>query len=423
MLRGQITLEGRVPQALPHAVYDRVTAFLPWRLKAPSAEQVAQYEADRAKNPAKYEPRKVRDEALLVSPRGELANAVIYLEKAPKDWKPTPVPHGVARPDQREGRGERLEDTPIAEGSGRATQGSARATQPTLKAEADRFAPHVVLLQVGQSLELAQADAPRVDNFHWEPVRNSPFNIITQKDKPLVVEPKVLRFPEKVPMPIRSDINPWKKSYLLLLDHPFMAVTDAEGRFEIADLPAGTHEFKVWHERAGYLDKKLEVTVDDQPLKPLALAYPAERVAVRADAFMKDALNRSELSLAANWRDSRNEFSWPPKPDQKVVATIELHLKNTSDKPMTVKVPSGECVQRRESKLRDLTITLEPAANSPTTEITIPPHDVISLTQSDVQLDLTGLDAGYWQLRLKTPLHAAACYLPFWLDEPTAPQR
>jgi hypothetical protein len=328
----------------------------------------------------------VRDEALLVSPRGELANAVVYLEKAPKDWKPTPIVNASR----------------------------------TLKAEADRFAPHVVLLQVGQSLELAQADAPRVDNFHWAPVKNSPFNIITQEDKPHVVEPKVLRFPEKVPTQIRSDINLWKKSYLLLLDHPFMAVTDAEGRFEIPDLPPGTHQFKVWHERSGYLDKKLEVTVDDEPLKPLALNYPAERLVVRADTFMKDALNRSELSLSADWRDARNEFSWPPKPEQKVVGLIELHLKNTSDKPVTVKVTSGEWVQRRESKLRDLTITLEPAANSPTTEITIPPHDVISLTQSEVQLDLTGLDAGYWQLHLKTPLHAAECYLPFWIDEPSA---
>jgi len=379
---GQIRVAGRVPKLPPIPVYDRVNAFLPWRLKDPTDKQIADYEADRAKNPAKYEPRKVRDESLLVSPRGELANAIVYLEKAPKDWKPAPIPNASR----------------------------------TLKAEADRFAPHVLLLRVGQSLELAQADAPRVDNFHWQPARNAPFNIMVEKAKPFVVEPKILRTPEKIPAQVRSDINPWKTAFVMLLDHPFMAVTDEEGRFEIPDLPPGTHQFKVWHERAGYLDKKLEVTVSDQPRAPLALSYPAARVISRPDSFLQDALSLSELALSANWLDASNEFAI--KPGQRTLGTIQLHLKNTSDKPVTVGVPSGQWEQRREVKVRDLEITLEPALDAKSMQITIPAGDVISLTQCEVQVDFTGLDAGYWQFQLQTPLHVMPCYLPFWLDGP-----
>ena len=36
-------------------------------------------------------------------------------------------------------------------------------------------------------------------------------------------------------------------------DHPYMAVTDEDGKFEIKNLPAGKHTFKVWHEKVGYL--------------------------------------------------------------------------------------------------------------------------------------------------------------------------
>jgi hypothetical protein len=41
--------------------------------------------------------------------------------------------------------------------------------------------------------------------------------------------------------------------HLLVQDHPYMAVSAGEGSFEIANIPAGKHEFQLWHEAAGYL--------------------------------------------------------------------------------------------------------------------------------------------------------------------------
>jgi hypothetical protein len=43
------------------------------------------------------------------------------------------------------------------------------------------------------------------------------------------------------------------KSYVIVLDHPYMAVTDDKGTFEMKNIPAGTRPFTFWHESPGYL--------------------------------------------------------------------------------------------------------------------------------------------------------------------------
>jgi hypothetical protein len=50
-------------------------------------------------------------------------------------------------------------------------------------------------------------------------------------------------------------------AWWMVVDHPYAAVTNDKGEFEIGELPDGTHAFRVWHEKSGYLEKKLEVTV------------------------------------------------------------------------------------------------------------------------------------------------------------------
>jgi hypothetical protein len=51
------------------------------------------------------------------------------------------------------------------------------------------------------------------------------------------------------------------KAHWLILDHPYAAITDADGKFTIKDLPAGDHEVVVWHEGPGYIERKLKVKI------------------------------------------------------------------------------------------------------------------------------------------------------------------
>jgi len=66
-----------------------------------------------------------------------------------------------------------------------------------------------------------------------------------------------------LPIQVKCDLHSWMQAYWLVLDHPYSAITQADGTFEIKDLPVGTHQFRVWHERVGYLERSLKVKIKD----------------------------------------------------------------------------------------------------------------------------------------------------------------
>ncbi|MEN8263761.1 MAG: carboxypeptidase-like regulatory domain-containing protein [Nitrospirota bacterium] len=58
---------------------------------------------------------------------------------------------------------------------------------------------------------------------------------------------------------IRSNTHNWIRGYIFVFDHPYAAVTDQYGAFEMDGLPAGDYVLKVWHEGFGMQEKKISV--------------------------------------------------------------------------------------------------------------------------------------------------------------------
>lgn len=58
---------------------------------------------------------------------------------------------------------------------------------------------------------------------------------------------------ERLPVELKCDVHPWMSGWIMIMDHPFVAVTDAEGNFEIKGVPAGTQNLVVWQPKAGYV--------------------------------------------------------------------------------------------------------------------------------------------------------------------------
>lgn len=51
---------------------------------------------------------------------------------------------------------------------------------------------------------------------------------------------------------MRCDIShPWMTAFVFVSPHPYGAVSDVAGRFQIKGLPAGSYTLDVWHERLG----------------------------------------------------------------------------------------------------------------------------------------------------------------------------
>ena len=51
---------------------------------------------------------------------------------------------------------------------------------------------------------------------------------------------------EKLPMPVACNIHPWMQGFVLIKDHPFMGVSDANGKLTIKNVPTGSRTFQLW---------------------------------------------------------------------------------------------------------------------------------------------------------------------------------
>ena len=65
-------------------------------------------------------------------------------------------------------------------------------------------------------------------------------------------------------------------AFHLPLDHGYAAVTDAQGKFVIKGLPAGSHVLKVWHESGKLLERGYKVTIKAGE-NPVELKYAAAK--------------------------------------------------------------------------------------------------------------------------------------------------
>jgi len=120
------------------------------------------------------------------------------------------------------------------------------------KAELDQknceFLPHVLAIHQDQALVIKSSD-PVNHNVRYAAFANSPFNqIMAPKGE---IEVKLVA--ERRPIVVACDIHSWMKAYIMVFDHPFFAVTGADGAFEIKGVPAGEQNLVLWQERVGYV--------------------------------------------------------------------------------------------------------------------------------------------------------------------------
>jgi len=162
----------------------------------------------------------VTDEEVVVGAAGELANVFVFIKNPPAGSYPAP-------------------STPV-----------------TLDQKGCRYYPHVNAIQVGQKLEIKNDDAT-LHNVHAMPAVNSQFN----EGQPVqgMVADKTFDKAETTPFKIKCDVHGWMKSWMAVMPHPFYAVSQADGKFTIANLPPGTYTLVAWHEKYGQQEQSITV--------------------------------------------------------------------------------------------------------------------------------------------------------------------
>lgn len=116
-----------------------------------------------------------------------------------------------------------------------------------------RFVPHVLVAGVGQFIVLKNSD-PILHTAHALFKDQPHFNVglypgrVSRKPLASAGTAKIL-----------CEVHPWMTAYIAVTDHPYHAITDLYGEYQIQDVPPGTYKLKIWHELLGAQEKSVEV--------------------------------------------------------------------------------------------------------------------------------------------------------------------
>jgi len=149
-------------------------------------------------------------ERLIVGPQGGVANTIVYLKNI-SSGKAMDLPEQRRHLDQRH----------------------------------CHYIPHILLVPENAALDIKSSDAT-LHTVHMEGAAtyNLPFPFVNQ------VTSRTMSTPGLVHLRCNGG-HVWMNAEMMVVSHPYYAVTDETGRFELTDVPAGTYRIEAWHEGWG----------------------------------------------------------------------------------------------------------------------------------------------------------------------------
>jgi plastocyanin len=141
------------------------------------------------------------------------------------------------------------------------------------------FHPHVLGIMAGQQVTLKSSD-PKNHNVNIK-LKASGFNQTVGGGQSF---PFKASGPERTPGQVVCDIHPWMISWWMVLDNPYIAVTDAKGNFEIKNAPAGTQKVVVWQEAVGFITPQSGQEVTLKAGEPTTLDLSIDSAKVRPES-------------------------------------------------------------------------------------------------------------------------------------------
>ena len=118
------------------------------------------------------------------------------------------------------------------------------------------YEPYVSAVQAGQTFDIRNSDA-LMHNVNAGPKVNKGFNFA--QGNAGQVNPK--SFPQaELGIKFVCNVHPWMIAYVNVIDNPFFAVSDKDGKFTIkGDLPDGKYTLAAFHQKGGEVTTEIEV--------------------------------------------------------------------------------------------------------------------------------------------------------------------
>jgi len=152
----------------------------------------------------------------------------------------------------------------------------------TMKMKDKTFEPHVLVVPVGGTVAFPNEDGILHNAFSLS--GDNRFDLDLYK-KP---ESRSFKFLHPGIVRVYCNIHPQMSALVVVRDNPYWARADANGRFQIADVPAGTWVVKAWHERAGEIEANVSVPETGDVSADLTLDASSYKRARHKNKYGKD---------------------------------------------------------------------------------------------------------------------------------------
>jgi len=133
----------------------------------------------------------------------------------------------------------------------------APTTKPVMDQAKMTFVPHVMVVQVGTTVEFLNSD-PVGHNVYWPSISGNKKLAHNMGTWPKG-EKKGFQFNDVGVAPLLCNVHPEMSGYIVVSPTPYFALTDKNGDFEIKNVPAGKYMLKTWSEEGKVTTQTVEV--------------------------------------------------------------------------------------------------------------------------------------------------------------------
>jgi plastocyanin len=130
------------------------------------------------------------------------------------------------------------------------------AQRPSMAQKDKRFVPTVLAVQVGDTVSFPNLDPFFHNVFSYSKVKRFDLGRYAEGASAEVV------FDQPGVAQVYCEIHSSMRAYIHILDTPYFAVSDEQGRFHVTGVPEGHYRLRVWQEGLPDLEREIDVATD-----------------------------------------------------------------------------------------------------------------------------------------------------------------
>ena len=138
----------------------------------------------------------------------------------------------------------------------------APTAKPVIDQKGLMFAPHIVVVQQGTTVEFLNSDKV-AHNVFWPSVggnKKLTHNLGTWPQG----EKRSFKFDNPGAVPLLCNVHPEMAGYVVVAPTPYFATTDKSGAYKIENVPDGSYTVTAWHEGSKNQSKPVAVAGDSK---------------------------------------------------------------------------------------------------------------------------------------------------------------